>query len=155
MKSQEEVKRFITDGLPHHPQCVVATTDDTGQPWAVCVAFGHDNQFNIFWRSVRDTEHSRHLRARPDIAICIFSDTDERGEFGLYLKAKAHEVTDPAEAQRLLEHLAARKNRSPEDPAKYQNPSPLRLYYATVTAAWINDDSHVKTPVDLEVLRHA
>lgn len=148
---QNSIAKFILTNLPRHKQLALATADDSGQPWVVCVNLAFDNQVNFMWRSRTDTEHSKYLRARPSVSICVFSETSHVGDFGYYCKAIAREVNDEAELSRLL--AIRYKGRPVPPPADFLGDSPDRLYYAKVTAAWVNDDRHAKNPVDLAVLQ--
>lgn len=154
MKTQEEVVQLVKDNIGRHKQFVLATVDEQGKPWAVCLNLCYDEQFNVIWKSVKDTEHSKHVRARPDVAICIFSETPELGDFGIYMKARAHEVSDEDEARRLIDLRFTKRGRPTPDVSHFLGDGPERLYYAEVTEAWINTDDHIKTPVDLIHLRH-
>lgn len=153
MNDQLAIKKFITDNIDRHKQFALATVDEQGKPWTVCLNLTHDDQFNIIWKSVKTTEHSRHIQAHPDVAICIFSETDGVGDFGLYMKARAREVTDVDEIKRLIDIRFTQKGKPTPDVAEFQGDAPARLYYAEVTEAWVNDDRHLKQPVDLDFLR--
>jgi uncharacterized protein YhbP (UPF0306 family) len=153
MNNQEEIKKFITDNIGRHKQFALATVDEQGKPWAVCLNLAYDEKFNIIWKSLKTTEHSKHVSANPDVAICIFSETEGVGDFGLYLKAKAREVTDDEELRRLIDVRFTQKGKPAPDVSEFLGDSPARLYYAEVTEAWVNDDRHLKQVVDLEALR--
>lgn len=149
--SQESVARFVLDNLPRHKQLAIATIDDDGKPWVVCVNLAYDEGVNFIWKSLKDTEHSKNVAARSDVSICAFSETPEVGDFGFYCKAKAYEVTDQTELERLL--AVRYKGREVPNAREFLGNSPHRIYYAKITEAWINDDRHIKTPVVLKVLK--
>lgn len=149
--NQESIADFVLNNLPRHDFFVLATANEDSTPWAVCLHKAYDTDINFIWKSAKSAEHSRNLYKRPDVAICMFSKTPEVGDFGFYCKATAHEVNDEAELSRLLAIRSAGKEIPPT--SDLLGESPLRLYYAKVTEAWVTDDRHKKTPVDLEVLR--
>lgn len=149
---QESVARFVLENLSRHGHFAIATTNDDGTPWVVCVNLAYDDGVNFIWRSLKETEHSKNINARPEVAICVFSKTPEVGDFGYYCQATAHEVNDQEELKRLLAFRYAGREVPPL--ADFLEDSPGRIYYANVTKAWINDDRHIKTLVDLEVLRN-
>jgi uncharacterized protein YhbP (UPF0306 family) len=153
MKTQAEIKQFIVDNLDRHTLFALATIDEQGNPWVVCASLAYDEQFNVIWKSLKNTEHSKHIRARPAVSICIFSDTEAVGNFGLYMKARAREVTDPDELRRLLVVRAARQGKLALAASEFLGDSLARLYYAEATEAWVNSDSHTKQVVDLATLR--
>lgn len=148
-----EVIQFIKANIGRHKHFALGTVDEEGKPWVVCAALAYDDQFNVIWQSAKDAEHSKHLRASPDVAICIFSDDEEVGNFGIYMKARAREVADHDELNRLLSLRYAHVGKPVPEISQFLGDSPNRLYYAEVTEAWINDDSHVKKQVDLSQLR--
>ncbi|HTE21429.1 MAG TPA: pyridoxamine 5'-phosphate oxidase family protein [Candidatus Limnocylindria bacterium] len=151
--NQQEISQFIIDNLGRHKLFTLGTIDGQGNPWVVCLALAYDNQLNIIWQSLKNTEHSKHVRTHPDVAICICSDTPEVGDFGLYLKARAREVSDATELKRLLYVRFAAKASGTPDVSNYRGDAAARLYCAEVTKAWINDESHTKRAVDLNLLR--
>lgn len=151
----QAIAEFIRANISRHKHLVLATIDDEGKPWTVCVNLSYDERFNIVWKSAKAAEHSRHIEKRPDVAICIFSEDESVGDFGLYLKALAHEVTDPEELDRLIGVRFSSKGKPAPDPSELSGDSPVRLYCAEATEAWVNDNRHLKMLVDLDVLRSA
>ncbi len=151
--NQIEIKEFINENLGRHKEFTLATVDERGEPWVVALNLCYDDQFDIIWHSEKGTEHSKHLAKRPEVAICIFSDFKDIGDFGLYAKARAYEVTDREELVEKLKLRFEKKGKPVPSPTDYSGDSPHRLYCAKITAAWINDQSHAKQVVDLELLR--
>lgn len=149
--NQESIARFILDNLPRHEHFALATTGDDAKPWVVCVNLAFDAEINFIWRSLTATEHSKNVNARPDVSICVFSKTEGVGDFGFYCKAVAREVNDEEELKRLL--AVRYRGREAPPTSEFLGDSPGRLYCAKVSEAWINDDRHIKSPVDLNILR--
>lgn len=152
---QATIAAFILENLPGHKQFALATADDEGTPWVVGINLTYDKDLRIIWLSRRDALHSRHLVKRPAVSICIFSENETRGDFGLYAYASAREVNDETEVARLIDMRFTQKDKPAPAPSELLGDSPVRLYVAELQKAWINDDSHVKRPVDLAVLRSA
>lgn len=150
---QLSIARFVLEHLPRHKQFTLATTDAHNWPWAVCLNLLIDNHMNVIWQSRHDTEHSRHVRAKAEVAICIASETEPLGDFGFSARALAYEVTDKSELAQLLQLRARQKNQPPPPLDDYIDPAPYRIYKAILQEAWINDDRHIKTRIDLQVLR--
>lgn len=148
---QTTITDFILQNLPRHKQLAVATVGADGKPWVVCVHLAFDVQMGFIWRSQANAEHSKNVRANPDVSICVFSDTPEVGDFGFYCKATAKEVTDEAELTRLL--VIRYQGREVPPVSQFMADAPTRLYYALPSEAWITDDRHIKTPVNLDVVR--
>lgn len=149
--NQESIAKFILDNLGRHGHFALATVGEDGKPWVVCVNLAVDDQVNFIWRSLTDTEHSKNVNSRPDVSVCVFSKTPETGDFGYYCKAVAHEVNNEEELKRLLAFRYAGKEVPPT--SEFLGDAPGRIYYAKVTEAYINDDRHIKSKVDLEVLK--
>jgi hypothetical protein len=151
--NQQSIADFVLRNISNHKQFTLATTDKNSLPWAVCLSLAIDKSCNVIWQSRAATEHSKHIAQQPEVAICIFSETDERGDLGLYARATACEVTDHQELAGLLKVRFEQRNQPIPPLDGYLAPAPYRLYYATLKELWVNDDRHIKTKVDLAVLR--
>lgn len=150
-----QIAEFVMENVPRHKHFTLATADHEGKPWAVYLQLNYDEQFNIFWVSRRHTDHSTHIESNPFVALCIASESDRVGDFGLYIRAEAKAVEDETEIERLLNIRSKRNGRLYENVQEYIGDSPARLYIAEPKEAWVNDDSHVKKMVDLDRLRQA
>lgn len=150
--SQKNIARFVLRNLPRHKLFVLGTIDPLGRPWVVCLNLSYDKDINIIWKSLKNTEHSKHIRKNPNVSICIFSHDEKIGDFGFYTKAIAKEVTDKKELKHYLKVRYAGKE--VPDTKEYLGKSPVRIYVAKVKQAWINDDRHIKAIVDMKVLRN-
>jgi general stress protein 26 len=148
-----QIADVVLQHIADHKHFSLGTVDGQGRPWVVYIQLTVDAGLDILWVSLADTEHSKHVRQRPDVAICIASETLERGDFIFYGYAAAHEVTDRAELERLLNLRFERWGKPVPPVSDFLEPRPERLYRAVISEAWINDDSHIKTKVDLDVLR--
>ena len=151
--NQATIAKFVLENLPSHKQCALATTGGNGAPWVVCVNLTYDKQLHFIWKSRTDALHSQYLRERPAVSICVFSENEMRGDFGFYATATAHEVTDSAELEHLIDIRFTQKGKPAPAPNELLGDSPMRLYVAELHEAWINDDQHIKSPVDLDFLR--
>ncbi|HSI21261.1 MAG TPA: pyridoxamine 5'-phosphate oxidase family protein [Verrucomicrobiae bacterium] len=149
----ESVINFIRTNLPRHKQFALSTVDGSGNPWTVCLNLSFDDELNIIWKSRKDTEHSQHILLHPQVAVCVFSEEEGVGDFGFYAKALAHEVTDLVEIEKCIAIRYLQKGKPAPAMTDFLGDSPDRLYMACLTEAWVNDDSHVKTPVALPILQ--
>lgn len=145
--------QFILDNLPRIKEFSLATIDEQGNPWVVALNLCYDKQLNIIWHSRKDTQHSQHILTNPNVAICIYGDFADIGDFGFYAKAIAHEVTDRDELAQLLKLRFESKNKPVPSLDSYSGDSPDRIYYAKLTEAWINDRSKNKKDVSLALLK--
>jgi hypothetical protein len=150
---QQSVANFILSNLSRHKQFALSTVDEHNRPWVVCVHSAYDNEINFIWKSAKVSEHSKNISVNPNVAICVFSKTDDIGDFGYYCRAVAHEVSDREELEILLDVRYAQKGKPTPIPEDVLGDSLTRIYYAVVEEAWVNDDRHLKLPVDLAVLK--
>ena len=155
LNNPKEVANFITENLGSHKQFALATVDRDGKPWTVCLNLTYDELGNIIWKSEKSTQHSNHILTNPEVAICIFSENEARGDFGLYCRAKAHEVTEISELNRLIKIRFALKGKPIPKVSDFLGESNSRIYYAEIYKMYFNDDKHIKTKVDLSKLRSA
>ena len=76
----------------------IATASKEGRPWNSPVAQVHDKELNIYWFSDKEGQHSRNVRENDRVFIVIYDSTVPEGQGeGVYIEAKAYEVTDPDE----------------------------------------------------------
>ena len=152
-KDPKSVADFALKNLKRHDLFTLATIDEEGKPWVVCLNLCIDEIGNVIWKSRTSTNHSTHVGKNPSVAICVFSKSKEYGDFGFYAKATAHEVNNRDE---LSKHLKVRyEQRGEKVPSvnEFLGDAAVKVYYAEITEAWINDDRHIKTQIDLRELR--
>ena len=155
LDSQQEIAAFILESLPGHRQFALATVDPEKNPWAVCLGLSYTKDMDIVWASRKDTLHSRYVKENPQVSICIFSETESRGDFGFYSVGIAHEVTQEDELTGLLTVRFTDKGKAAPPVQDFLGDSPMRIYAAKLSQAWVNDDRHTKTEVNLATLRAA
>jgi nitroimidazol reductase NimA-like FMN-containing flavoprotein (pyridoxamine 5'-phosphate oxidase superfamily) len=115
----------------------LATVDRDGRPWATPVYFTPDGHEHFYWASSPDAQHSRNIAANPDVTMVIFDSTVAIGDGqAVYLTAHAQVVPD----DELVDRAKFYSGRYPElrkfSADEFREPADLRLYRATVTAAW-------------------
>lgn len=114
----------------------VATASKQGVPHNSPVAHLLDDDLNLYWFSDKQSQHSKNIRENEDVFIVIYDSTAPEGDGeGVYLKAKAYEVNDPAEIDRAF---AGRKGYSGK-PDDYLGDKVRRTYKAIPQQAWMND----------------
>ena len=152
-KNQEEIAKFVLDNLPRHKQFALGTIDENGSPWVVCLNLAYDDKLNIIWKSKKDTEHSKHIATNKNVSICVYSNDEKVGDFGFYTKVVAHEVSDEKELEKCLDFRYKRKNKEIPPLSELLGDSDARIYIAEIREAWVSDNRHLKTKVDMKVLR--
>lgn len=116
----------------------IATANEDGKPWNSPVAHEYDNQLNVYWFSDKQNQHSQNVRANEDVFIVIYDSTVPEGDGeGVYIEAKAVELSDPEEI------LRVRKIKKGEDyigkPNDFIGDAIRRVYKAVPQSIWMND----------------
>lgn len=116
----------------------VATATKDGRPWNSPVRCVYDKDLNIYWFSDKEGQHSKNVRENEDVFIVIYDSTVPEGDGeGVYIQAKAYEVTDSEEvthARRIKK--GADYSRSPDD---FLGDAVRRVYRAKPQKIWMND----------------
>jgi hypothetical protein len=115
----------------------IATASKEGKPWNSPVAHVNDNDLNIYWFSDKANQHSQNVRENENVFIVIYDSTVPEGDGeGVYIEAKAMELSDPEEIQ------FARKlkkgpgyNRPADD---FLGEAIRRVYKAVPQHVWMN-----------------
>jgi len=137
----------------------LATTDAEGRPWASTVWYaarvttgdGGRTRVELLWLSRPETQHSRNLVDRPDLAISIFDSTQppDTGE-GLQLAAHAG-LGRPEDLGADIATFSAASVAAGGNVWGLETvrpPAALRLYRATVDVAYVLHDGG-RDPVPL------
>ena len=117
----------------------LATASVDGKPWNSPVYTAHDENFNFYWISWRENQHSKNLAENPRAFIVIFDSTVESGrEQGVYIDANV-EMLEEKEA---IEHGASfyysRKNQEARSAEELMGDAPRRMYKAMPQKIWTN-----------------
>lgn len=138
MKTNEELaKKIITDNI----YIVIATATKDGTPWNTPVYSSYDENYTFFWISSPNAHHSRLIKENPNIAITIFDSSQAEGTgVGVYIQAKAYELTNEQEVTHALQFHYGRKNKTPRPATDFLGDSPRRVYKAVPEKMWINTD---------------
>jgi nitroimidazol reductase NimA-like FMN-containing flavoprotein (pyridoxamine 5'-phosphate oxidase superfamily) len=115
----------------------IATVSKGGKPWNSPVRHVYDEDLNIYWFSDKENQHSRNVRENEDVFIVVYDSTvpEGKGE-GVYIQAKAYEVSDPEEIR-----LARRLKKGPDmdTPDDFMGDAVRRVYKAVPEQIWMND----------------
>ncbi len=98
MNSAEQAKQLIHDTI----FMTIATADEMGKPHSSPVGFAYDGAYNLYWVSAKDAVHSENIRVQPEVYISILGSTPEGGFDGVYIDARASELSDPAEVEQVI-----------------------------------------------------
>lgn len=152
--NQRDIAGFVSRCIARHNLIALATTNQDGTPWVVCVNLTMDNNLNFIWRSDKNAEHSQNIAKNSAVSICVFSQLPDIGDFGFYSQATAREISDHNKLVNAIDVKYQQKGLPVPPISDFVGESNLRLYSAQVTSAWVNDDQHIKTKIDLDVIKN-
>lgn len=132
----------------------IATSTQEGSPWISNLYFTNDKDLNIYWYSPLESKHSKLIQVNPNVAINVFDSTAIGGDvYGLYIEAIVSEVTSVSEISKALALYGKKmlltgfvqSNDEVKNFVKqvvdFQGKSPLRLYKAVPSKAWLLGES--------------
>ena len=139
------------------PYVTIASISEDGQPWNAPVFSAYDKDYNFYWGSHKDSQHSRNIRFNKNIFLVIYDSTVPAGKGeGVYIRAAAKELEDAAEigsAHRLLtvRHVAPYWKLE-----QVRGSGPIRLYKAAPEKVWMNgegeaDGHYVDVRVEIQL----
>jgi len=97
----------------------IATATKDGIPWNSPVYSAFDEDYNFYWASDRNGQHSKNIKDNPNVFLVIYDSTAPEGTGeGVYIQAKACELTDENERLRALKVLDQRVGKTKERTAK-------------------------------------
>ncbi len=122
----------------------IATVTPEGKPWNSPVYSAYDPDYNFFWASWKDNQHSQNIKANSDVFLVIYDSLVSEGKGrGVYIAAKAFELTNEKEITHALKFLYGRKNKKPREAKEFLPPYPRRVYKAVPEKFWINTDAEI------------
>ena len=123
----------------------ISSASSEAEPWGTPVLAAFDEQYNFYWTSLNSTQHSKNIQDNPRVYLTCFDSTALPGEGGgVYIKARAEEMTDLSEIKRAVEVLYTRKNKPLRQAEEFVGDSVKRMYTATPEKFWISLDIDVK-----------
>lgn len=87
MDLQQLAKEYLDTVKP-----MQLATVDNGQPWICTVYFTADDNFNLYWMSARERQHSQEIMNNPQVAVAIVKDAERKQ--ALQIVGEAREVAD-------------------------------------------------------------
>lgn len=122
----------------------IASVSEDNQPWNTPVFTAYDQNYNFYWGSYRNSQHSKNIRARKEVFLVMYDSTVSPGSGeGVYIKAVAEELEDPQEIVFALKLLRDRHIVPYWRIEQVQGGAPIRLYKATPEKFWMNGESSV------------
>lgn len=132
-----------------------------GVPWNSPVYSAYDEQYNFYWASWKENVHSQNIRLNDRVFLVIYDSTVPAGTGeGVYVQAKAYELSDKDEIAHALQQLYSRENRKPRSVDEFLGEYPRRVYKGVPEKMWINGDGEIngnyidiRIPLDLKELK--
>lgn len=123
----------------------IATSNKLGVPWNTPVYYAFNKDYNFYWISWRKNQHSKNIKENNQIFIVIYDSTALEGQgHGVYIQAKAYEISDNKEVAYALKHLDGRINKLGRHKiSQFQGNKPRRIYKAIPEKVWVNTDIRV------------
>lgn len=118
----------------------IATVDSSGQPWNAPVYCAFDENYNFYWASSQESQHSENISANNKIFLVIYDSTSPEGrtENGVYMLAKAYQIDDPVEINKAIKYMYERKSKQPKKVEDFMGDAPRRVYKAIPKKVWLN-----------------
>lgn len=127
----DRMKQKILALLDQHRIMTVATLRPDGWPQATTVGYVNEG-LEIYFLCGLDSQKAKNLARDDRISLTIDHDTtDLMAITGLSMAARAHAVTDRAEAEKVLRMLPLKYADAPPLPMKMPGPDEVRLFRVT------------------------
>jgi general stress protein 26 len=134
----EDMARRVLD---ENRYMVLGTVEEDGRPRLSPVYFTPARYRDLYWVSSPDAQHSRNVRARPEVQIVVFDSSSVPGRSeAVYLSATAREVPERELPDVLGEAFDPDRGARRFSADEVSGAGDLRLYVATATAY----DVHVR-----------
>jgi len=135
MDKVEAAKKILADIV----YITIATASQQGIPWNTPVYAAYDHQYTFYWVSAQTARHSQNIREHNHVALVIYDSTVPEGTGeGVYIEAKAYELTEHNDIDTALRCLYGRKHVAPRPSTAFTDASPRRVYKAVPDKWWIN-----------------
>lgn len=119
----------------------IASISEDGHPWNAPVFSAYDKDYNFYWGSYRDSQHSRNIRSNKNIFLVIYDSTVPAGKGeGVYMKAAAKEIEDLEEIEFAHRILETRHSVPYWKLEQVQGSGAIRLYKAVPEKVWMNGE---------------
>ena len=123
----------------------LAPSSKDGDPWNTPLVAAYDNNYNFYWRSGKDSMHSRNINANGKAFIVIYN--TEPLQWGerdaVYIKATVTELSDENEINNVLPLIDKRSGKTFGKAENFLNDAPRRVYKAVIKKVWMNVDREV------------
>jgi PPOX class probable F420-dependent enzyme len=127
----EGLRRKILTLLDRHRVMTLATLRPDGWPQATTVGYANEG-LNIYFLCGQDSQKAANLARDNRVSLTIDDDTPQVMEItGLSMAARAQPVTDPAEAQQVIDLLISRYPAQASFSLPMPKPGDVRIFRVT------------------------
>jgi PPOX class probable F420-dependent enzyme len=127
----EGLRRKILTLLDRHRVMTLATLRPDGWPQATTVGYANEG-LNIYFLCGQDSQKAANLVRDNRVSLTIDDDTPQVMEItGLSMAARAQPVTDPAEAQKVIDLLIGRYPAQASFSLPMPKPGDVRIFRVT------------------------
>jgi general stress protein 26 len=125
------------------PYMAIASVDEAGMPWNAPVFTAYDQSYNFYWGTYINSQKSKNIRNNGHVFLVLYDSTAPAGEGeGVYIKARASELTDQKEIE-LAHTLLTTRHAAPYwKIEEVQGTAPIRLYKAVPEKVWLNGEGN-------------
>ena len=125
----------------------IATCSNDGQPWNSPVYSAYDEDYNFYWASWKENQHSKNIAENSRIFIVIYDSKAPEGTGeGVYVQANACMLIKENDIAHALSYLDGRvgKKKNPKTRVmQFLGDKPRRIYKAIPEKFWINGDGDI------------
>lgn len=107
----------------------------------------YDGNYNFYWASYVENQHSKNIRENENVFIVIYDSTVPEGTgFGVYMKGKAYQlgIKNIGEIIKALKLLYGRKSKKPRKPEEFLRLLPRRIFKFVPERVWVNSEGEIK-----------
>ena len=127
-----DTKKLILENIDKSLHLSLATSHEN-KPWVSEVHFAYDDNFNLYWRSLPSTRHSKEITANPNVAGNIVKQHRlEDSVVGLYFEGTAKVLGPGPELDDAFKALSGRIGVTEADLEEAKQPEGHRFYKITV-----------------------
>lgn len=129
----------------------LSTITPGGRPWGSPVFFAFDKDFNLYWISWKENQHSKNVKLNSAVFSTIYDSTTPIPDgFGVYIQGQALEINNPIVLGKALVIFYLRLGNNLKNIKHFLASAPKRLYQMTPERIWVNGDSkEASQPVDI------
>ena len=123
----------------------IATVSKDGEPWNTPVYSAYDEDYNFYWNSWKESQHSKNIAVNNNVFLVIYDSTLPEGSgahIGVYIQAKAYILGEEKEIEQGRMILLKRKGKPSSklvSAREFMGDYPRRVYKAVPEKVWLND----------------